>query len=841
MTANPRTASVATGLLAILLWAASVAAMLVVPAGRILLMPPAAPMLVVLGCFVAAFALAEIALVHVEFSHQATSFSLSGVALLLGLLFCDVRWLILARVIGALLVFVWQRFTPLKLVYNLSSYMFEAALAGLCLHALLGGGARLTVPTMLSCLLVVFVVDLLMSSLVILVISWHQGGIGLRQAASVFIPGCVLGALSAVAAITVVGLLDEGAAGIILTGALGVSGALLYRGYLILRRRHRSLAVMHDFVQQGVGAAAMDELAEALLARTRRMLHASNVLLYVDRGEHELQLGIDEDDGFSVATQPRDTDWLFSRVRENDEAVVISRTSKEQHMRRWLEGRGLREAMIVPLPHSRISGLLVVTDRLGDTATFTAEDLTLLKTLAGHLVVALRGTQLVEQLRHDATHDALTGLANRFLLTERIDGSLLDEDTSARAGQGGPAVLLLDLDKFKEVNDALGHHVGDALLQVVGTRISSCAPAGATVARLGGDEFAVLLPDAPHNRALRIAENIRAVLARPVTLPEAVLSTRASIGIAIAAPGQTGPDLLRHADTAMYAAKGGADSIVVYSHDLDRGRAERLRLLADLHLALDRDELEVSYQPQLDLHTNRIVSVEALVRWRHPVQGLLSPDHFIPLAESSGLVEELTRQVLRQALRQCRQWRDQGLDLVVAVNMSAHTMTNSNLAEEIAAALAEAGLPADRLVLEITESILMGDPARSVPILQRLADIGVTISLDDFGTGYSSLAYLQKLPVSEVKIDKSFVMGLLPGDQAAASSVLVRSILSLGDSLGLRVVAEGVEDLHALNLLRELGCDLAQGFHISRPLTASQITAELIGAGVDGDLLTLAG
>ena len=402
----------------------------------------------------------------------------------------------------------------------------------------------------------------------------------------------------------------------------------------------------------------------------------------------------------------------------------------------------------------------------------------------------------MQQLRHDATHDALTGLANRILLTEQIDASLA---AGEQPGTDSPSsVLLLDLDKFKEVNDALGHHVGDALLQVVGARIRSCAPDGATVARLGGDEFAVLIPRAEQGQALGVAQAVRAALAPPISLPEAVVSTRASIGVAMSAPGLTGPDLLRHADTAMYAAKSGAESIVVYSEDLDRGRAERLTLLADLHLALERDELELSYQPQLDLHLNQIMSVEALVRWRHPTDGLLSPDHFIPLAESSGLVEELTRQVLRKALHQCRQWRDEGLDLVVAVNMSAHTLNNANLAEDVAAALAEAGLPADRLVLEITESILMGDPARTVPILQRLADIGVTLSLDDFGTGYSSLAYLQKLPVSEVKIDKSFVVGLLQEDtddqEAAASSVLIRSILSLGDSLGLRVVAEGVED-----------------------------------------------
>jgi EAL domain-containing protein (putative c-di-GMP-specific phosphodiesterase class I) len=322
----------------------------------------------------------------------------------------------------------------------------------------------------------------------------------------------------------------------------------------------------------------------------------------------------------------------------------------------------------------------------------------------------------------------------------------------------------------------------------------------------------------------RVAQTILDALSAPISLAEALVSTRASIGVALGSPELTGADLLRQADTAMYAAKEAESPIVVYAEDLDRGRAERLTLLADLHLALERDELELHYQPQLDLHTDQVVSVEALVRWRHPARGQIGPDEFIPLAESSGMIEELTHQVLRKALRQVRAWRDAGIDLVVAVNLSAYNVNNVNLVEDVAAALAEAGLPADRLVLEITESSVMGDPGRTVPILQRLSDIGITLSLDDFGTGYSSLSYLQKLPVREVKIDKSFVMGLTEDDgQAHASSVLVRSILTLASNLGLRVVAEGIENVEVMELLRGLGCDLAQGYYIARPLPAPEI------------------
>jgi EAL domain-containing protein (putative c-di-GMP-specific phosphodiesterase class I) len=248
-------------------------------------------------------------------------------------------------------------------------------------------------------------------------------------------------------------------------------------------------------------------------------------------------------------------------------------------------------------------------------------------------------------------------------------------------------------------------------------------------------------------------------------------------------------------------------------------------------LALERDELELHYQPQLDLRSNEIVSVEALVRWRHPRLGLLAPDAFIPLAESSGLIEGLTQQVLRKALRQCREWCDEGIDLVMAVNLSAANINNADLADDVAGALHEAGVSADRLVLEITESSVMGDPRRTVPILNGLAQLGVTLSLDDFGTGYSSLAYLQRLPVSEIKIDRSFVTGMMSSDeaQAEASQLLVRSILTLGGSLGLRVVAEGVEDAEALEMLRRLGCDLAQGYHLGPPQTPAGITTRMTG------------
>jgi diguanylate cyclase (GGDEF)-like protein len=839
-------ATLATSVLAIVLVTAGISTTLAAGRSRILSSAPMMSPLAMTLVLAAAFAIAELALLHVELRRQTYSFSLSGIALLVGALCCDARSLVLARLAGAVLVLGWQRLPPLKTAYNLGAYTLEAGLVCFGLHRILGSGIELTLSTAVVCYLLVGLVDLLMSSLVLLVISWHQGRLTGTEAAEVFVPAAVLSLFSTLSGVAIVVLLDKGLLGVLLIVGFATLTAVLYHGYLNLRHRHESLALMHEFVEQTVEVGTVEELAGVLLTRIRRLLNAAEAGIIVQHLAVDLRLWVTEDALSTRRVQPVGPgDWLFTKVQETAEAMVIPRNTRDRGMEQWLNTHGARDAMIVPLPFGGGDGTLIVQNRMGDGRTFTTNDLTLLQTLAGHLAVALHSTQLMQQLRHDATHDALTGLANRVLLTEQIELALRPVGLStlpdlARlighpAGPASPAdrsaVLLLDLDKFKEVNDALGHHVGDALLRVVGSRIRSCVPADGTVARLGGDEFAVLLP-LPEDEDARsgvgqVAEAILSALVSPIELPGAVVSTRASIGIALGSRGCDGADLLRHADTAMYAAKAGDDPVVIYTEELDHGRAERLTLLADLALALERDELELLYQPQLDLHTGRMASVEALVRWRHPEQGLLNPDDFIPLAESSGLIEELTRQVLGQALRQCRQWRDEGLDLVTAVNLSARNVNNANLVENVAAALAEVGLPADRLVMEITESSVMGDPRRTVPILQRLADIGVTLSLDDFGTGYSSLAHLQRLPVREVKIDKSFVTGLTGGYEAHASSVLVRSILTLGRSLDLRVVAEGVESPEVLELLRGLGCDVVQGYHIARPLSAVAVS-ELI-------------
>ncbi|WP_285619438.1 bifunctional diguanylate cyclase/phosphodiesterase [Kineosporia sp. NBRC 101677] len=604
---------------------------------------------------------------------------------------------------------------------------------------------------------------------------------------------------------------------------VGVAGGGIWarRAYRRLSDRHQSLVVVHEFVQQATVTASVREQARGLLLRTRQLLRAGRLELivfdYHDFGDRHIRIGAN--DAYASTAVSGVGDRLLDRVMDTGEPMLLARGTQDVEARQWLQARGARDALAVALPSST-RGCIVLLDRL-DGDTFTDDDLTMVQTLASHLVMSLRGSRLVEQLTHDATHDALTGLGNRTFLSQRVETVLSGPGQVPEA-----AVLLLDLDKFKEVNDAFGHHVGDALLREVATRLVTTVGDLGTVSRLGGDEFAVLVVGREATDAApTLAHNILEALGRPISLVDAVVTTQASIGIGLAGPDLSEADVLRHADTAMYAAKEGPDPVVVYGEHLERGRTERMRLLADLHIALERDEIKVLYQPQLDLRTNAIHSVEALARWEHPVLGWVSPEVFVPLAESSGLIEQLTHQVLDQALAQARRWQDDGLDLAVAVNLSPHNVNTMRLVEDVASALARAGVPADRLVLEITESSVMADPDRAVSLLQRLVDLGVTLSLDDFGTGYSSLAYLQRLPVSEVKIDKAFVMGLADPEQAHASAVLIRSILTLSANLGLEVVAEGVEDAQTLELLRSGGCDLIQGYHLSKPVPADRVAA----------------
>ena len=430
--------------------------------------------------------------------------------------------------------------------------------------------------------------------------------------------------------------------------------------------------------------------------------------------------------------------------------------------------------------------------------------------------------QLERALTRQAFTDQLTGLPNRALLRDRAQQAL------RLAGRQGvtAALLLLDLDRFKEVNDTLGHHRGDLLLQQVAERLHGSLRGSDTVARLGGDEFAVLLPQiAGVHEATVVADKLSAAIEAPFAVDGLSLDVDVSIGVAVYPDHASDPnELLQRADVAMYAAKATHASYTIYDPSLDQHNPRRLGLLGQLRRALAAGELVVHYQPRADVRSGRILGLEALVRWQHPEHGLLGPGEFVPLAETTGLIRPLTAHVMDAALRQCRAWQDAGRELSVAVNLSTRCLLDLTLPDQITALLEDTGVAPQRLVLEITESAIMTDPTRALEILNRLHVLGVQLAIDDFGTGYSSMAYLKSLPVDELKVDRSFVKHLRDNQSDA---VIVRSTVDLGHNLGLRVVAEGVEDQATWQELATLGCDSVQGYYLARPMPAAELVAWL--------------
>ncbi|WP_448625213.1 bifunctional diguanylate cyclase/phosphodiesterase [Geodermatophilus sp. URMC 64] len=502
---------------------------------------------------------------------------------------------------------------------------------------------------------------------------------------------------------------------------------------------------------------------------------------------------------------------------------------------RLTEALDLKSYVSIPLlAGDRLMGL-VVTGSTTSTGAWSPEIREAVRrvTLEGALVVENAVLRAVEQMRlkqlaDEAHHDPLTGLPNRRRFIEELERTVYDD--AARSC----AVLMIDLDRFKEINDSFGHSVGDDLLCLVGPRLEKALQPGDLLARMGGDEFAVLLPDADRPRAHEVAHRLGAALRDAFVLDGMPLHIDASIGIALCPDhGRDRSLLLARADTAMYAAKRDRHGFEVWAPDGTPDSRNRLETLEQLRSALDTEELVPYYQPKLDLRTGSVVGVEALVRWQHPRRGLLTPDVFLPLAEQAGLMRRLALRVLERSLSDLRSWRAAGHELSVAVNLSVSNLQDVALPEQVAMLLDSLDVPAPALTLEITEDVLMADAARSQQVLDGLRRLGVKLSIDDYGTGYSSLAYLRALPVHELKLDRSFVRNLTSDPRAAA---IVRSTLQLSRDLGMTMVVEGVEDADALAALCAWNCDIAQGFHVARPMPAGQFLDWLTARSLPADL-----
>jgi diguanylate cyclase (GGDEF)-like protein len=535
------------------------------------------------------------------------------------------------------------------------------------------------------------------------------------------------------------------------------------------------------------GGARDRAFVDRMLVRHRDYLQAiARMFRAVDRGNTPAVLRID---GGQV-------DPLFGAI---EEAVLAAADAKHQTSLAALTKLGHLEDVT-----SRLTPLIFV---LGLMIAAVLASVT-----RGHR--RLLGRERAQAV-HDSLHDSLSGLPNRTLLTDRFEQALRAD---ARSGTS-TGLLLIDLDRFKEINDTFGHHYGDELLSQIGPRLAGVLREVDTVSRLGGDEFAVLLPDVGSvDHALVVASKLRETLRASFQVSGVDLDVEASVGVVVS--GEHGLDtvtLMQRADIAMYVAKTQNLGAFAYTPEVNKHSPSRLALLGELRHALDQGELVLHYQPKIAASTGDVVGAEALIRWQHPQRGTIFPDDFIPLAEHTGLIGPLTRHVLDTALAQIRRWSDADRPLSVSVNLSARSLLDERLPEEVAELLAVHGVPPELFELEVTESALMSVPARAKQILERLSKMGIRISIDDFGAGYTSLSQLKTLPVSELKIDKSFVLSM---NEDLDNAMIVHSVIDLGHSLGLSIVAEGVETDEVLTTLKDFGCDVAQGYWMSRPVPA---------------------
>jgi diguanylate cyclase (GGDEF)-like protein len=761
--------------------------------------------------------------------------TLSEVALVVGLFLIEPFSLLLVRVLSQVVALGLQRWPLRKFLVNVSIAAAEVSVALAVFTELdVQSASGWIDPTLVQNWLAAYAgvgsALLVSSGAVLVAIAASQGWPGRSQLLHLVVPAVLAGLFNVTIGLVVVMVLRENPVSVVLLLVLTAVLVAGYRAYGQFLRQHKSLTELYEFTR-AVGAARQDgALADALLSRTRDLLNAEAATLWLPPAgrypEVRLTARVDSPGVVDeVADSPVVADDPI-RQAVLRHGVTLHFGPKggvdDPTLRTALRSRHVDEVIAVPLRSgTAVVGCLEVTNRLGDLQFFGASDVRLLETLAAHAAVAVENNRLIDRLRHDAYHDGLTGLPNRRRFTAAVEEAIKVDPAPGEV----VAVLQFDVDNLRDVNDTLGHSAGDRLLVEVGQRLVRYAPDGALVARIGGDEFVVLVRAEGLEGAVAVGVALQYRLGEAFALDAFTLDVAAAVGIAVF-PEHAGDvePLLQRADVATEAAKHNPRGLQVYSASMESRSVHRLGLVSELRRAIDTGALTVHYQPKVALRDNELLGAEALVRWRHPEHGLVPPSDFIPVAEHTGLIVPVTRIVLRAALEQCARWAEGGRQLDVAVNLSSRCLADVEFPAEVQAMLAEFKVEPHRLTLEITENGMVGDTERPLPALFRLHQLGVRLSLDDFGTGYSSLSYLRRLPVDEVKIDKTFVLGMATdsGDLA-----IVRSIVDLSRHLGLTAVAEGVETEMTRALLQDMGCDAAQGFYFSRPLSAERFDAWL--------------
>jgi diguanylate cyclase (GGDEF)-like protein len=787
------------------------------------------------------FYVAEAYVVHLHFRSEAHTLSLSEFGLVVGLFCTSPQGLVLAQLCGATVaLIVRRRQRPLKAAFNVSLFALCSSLAIVIFHALGHTTEPYAKASLEAAFAAVAVAGLVGVLLVALAISLSEGKPVVRAlpfTAALALGGAVASASLALATIE---LLRLSPWLIVLEILPAGCCALAFLAYVSQRRRHEHLGFLYESMRATQAARDFDSVAREFLLAARRMLRADVAeLLLFPASDSDQALRSILAPGLERSMQPTPLSaaerMALETVSQQSSPVLLPRGRAPHALDGYLGERGLKDGLLIALrAETGVFGLLLVGDRAGDVATFDRDDCRLFETFAGHASVLLENdrleqshaalVELQEQLRHQAFHDALTGLPNRVLFADRVGEAL----ARAATGESQPAVLFLDLDDFKTINDSLGHAAGDELLAGVAERVRASVRPVDVPARLGGDEFAVLIEDAADCDPEGVAERLVEALATPIALHGREVTISGTVGIAVADTNtESADELLRNADLAMYGAKAkGKRGYAVYQPQMRARVRMRHELGAALGRALEQDEISVHYQPIVEIEDGRTVALEALARWEHPRRGLVPPSAFIPLAEETGLMIPLGRAILAEACRRTQAWRalPQHAQLSVSVNLSPVELQDPRLVDEVAGILATTGLDPAALILEITENGAMRDAEATVRKMHDLRELGVRLALDDFGTGHSSLSHLREFPVDLLKIAKPFVDRLR---EVPPDPTFIEAILGLARSLGLKTVAEGIEHRSQANELRALQCVLGQGFHFARPLDAVALAEHL--------------
>jgi diguanylate cyclase (GGDEF)-like protein len=778
----------------------------------------------------AAFVVTELKVVDVHFRREKHSFSLSEVPAVVGFFLLSPAECFLAMLVGTTAALIWTRTGPLRLAFNLANFMFVAAVAMSVFYALGGPMPDPDLRAWLAAFAGTGSAAAVSAFTIATAISMSGGAPQYKKLVEMIQFSELVAIANTSLALLVVALLWVEprllALLIVPVGAV----FLAYRAYVSEREKHERLELLYQSSRILQHSPELDSALAALLEHAREMFRAelAEILLWPRDDSAEGLLTTARHDGDVAAMVPvplAAVHELHRRLGQERRAMLHVSTDRRQDP--------FHHAMAVPLAgESGLVGTMVIANRLTEGTQFGGDDLRLLETLANQAAVALENGQLEqslselsrlkEELRHQAYHDPLTGLGNRTLFADRVDAAL----ASVEDGDLVPVVLFLDLDNFKDVNDSLGHAAGDRLLVAVAERVRASIRSDDLAARLGGDEFAILLQDGRDlASSLAVANRIVEALAITFPIQGQDLKISASIGIAASLGGvERADDLLRNADVAMYTAKqGGKSRVSVFEPTMHAAIVARHVLSTELSRGITGGEIDVFYQPIITLATGDAYGAEALARWRHPTRGIIPPDDFIPLAEESGAILPLGRAVLFEACQAAASWRVPARQAPsVTVNLSAAQLAHDDFVPDLVDILRATGLPAGRLVLEMTETAMFHDTQTTISRLAALRDLGIGVALDDFGTGYSSLGYLRRFPVDILKIAREFVVPAAADQEGWA---FASAIIALGRTLGLRIVAEGIEEVGQLQLLRELGCELGQGFLFARPMTGEDVAA----------------